>query len=305
MVSAMFGLQVRDMNREEDLEYYIDLIESMKMPQRLTAEIELSSEQQSIVDSCVKQVLETGYGVVSSFLDEYQLDTLRAGLEPIFALTGNRIVEGGKRGWPGTQTVHIPNLYAKTRAIDEVSIDPVLISIVEGVLGRAFQMSVAVAMCPGPGCDKQGLHQDDSHYPVPRPHAPLVANTLIALDDFTIENGATMLVPGSHKWSRELNPEEETVRAEIKAGALLVWDGAVWHGGGANLTESEVRRSVNLNFNVSWLRQQENLYLGIPRKVISEMPELLQRLLGYNRVNHLCGGVDYQDPLHYFNEHPD
>ena len=226
-------------------------------------------------------------------------------MEPIFALTGNRIVDGTKRGWPGTQTVHIPNLYAKTRAIDEVSIDPVLLSIVEGVLGKSFQMSVAVAMCPGPGCDRQGLHQDDSHYPIPRPHPPLVANTLIALDDFTVENGATMLVPSSHKWERSLNPDEPTIQVEMKAGSLLVWDGALWHAGGANKTSNEIRRSVNLNFNVSWLRQQENLYLGVPRSVISEMPDLLQRLLGYNRVNHLCGGVDYQDPLSYFREHPD
>ena len=300
----MFWQEVRVMDKENNsLESYIELIESMKMPQSLTFGFELSSKQQSVVDLCVAQVLERGFSVVSSFLDTAQLELLREGLGPIFALTGNRTVDGGKRGWPGIQTVHIPNLYAKTRAIDEVSIDPVLVSIVEGVLGQSFQMSVAVAMAPGPGCDKQGLHQDDSHYPIPRPHAPLVANTLIALDDFTIENGATMLVPGSHKWKRKLDPQEPVTRAEMKAGSLLVWDGAVWHGGGANLTKSEVRRSVNLNFNVSWLRQQENLYLGIPRKTISEMPELLQRLLGYNRVNHLCGGVDYQDPLHYFQKH--
>ena len=248
---------------------------------------------------------DKGFAILPDFLGVERLEQMRVGLEPIFALTGNRIVDGTKRGWPGTQTVHIPNLYAKTRAIDEVSIDPVLLSIVEGVLGKSFQMSVAVAMCPGPGCDRQGLHQDDSHYPIPRPHPPLVANTLIALDDFTVENGATMLVPSSHKWERSLNPDEPTIQVEMKAGSLLVWDGALWHAGGANKTSNEIRRSVNLNFNVSWLRQQENLYLGVPRSVISEMPDLLQRLLGYNRVNHLCGGVDYQDPLSYFREHPD
>ena len=114
-----------------------------------------------------------------------------------------------------------------------------------------------------------------------------------------------MQLPSIHKWERRLNPEEPTVQIEMKAGSLLVWDGALWHAGGANKTSDEIRRSVNLNFNVSWLRQQENLYLGVPRSVISKMPALLQRLLGYNRVNHLCGGVDYQDPLAYFRENPD
>ena len=291
--------------QQENLEHYIELVESMRMPDPLTAGFSLDSEERSNIERCVENVHDKGFVILPDFLGVERLEQMRVGLEPIFALTGNRIVDGTKRGWPGTQTVHIPNLYAKTRAIDEVSIDPVLLSIVEGVLGKSFQMSVAVAMCPGPGCDRQGLHQDDSHYPIPRPHPPLVANTLIALDDFTVENGATMLVPSSHKWERSLNPDEPTIQVEMKAGSLLVWDGALWHAGGANKTSNEIRRSVNLNFNVSWLRQQENLYLGVPRSVISAMPDLLQRLLGYNRVNHLCGGVDYQDPLSYFREHPD
>ena len=286
--------------KEESLEEYVKLIEGMRMPERLTADLDLSTKNQSTVEKAVEEIKESGYAIVPSFLSPEKVDELRVSLEPIFALTGNRDVKDGKRGWPGKQTVHIPNLYAKTRAIDNLSIDPVLISIMEGVLGRAFQMSVAVAMCPGPGADKQGLHQDDGHYPVPRPHLPLVANTLIALDDFTEQNGATMLVPESHKWDKELDPEAEVFRAEMEAGDLLVWDGAVWHGGGENKTKDQIRRSINLNFNVSWLRQQENQYIGIPREVIREMPEKLQRLLGYNRVNYLCGGVDYQDPLEFF-----
>ncbi len=288
-------------NRAADtasLEHYIELIENMRMPKRLTAGLTLEPAQQATCDQVVAAVRRDGFAIVPDFLDADQLEALRAGLKPIFALTGNREVKG-KRGWPGTQTVHIPNLYAKTRVLDDISIDPLLLAIVEGVLGRAFQMSVAVAMCPGPGADKQGLHQDDSHYPVPRPHAPLVANTLIALDDFTVENGATMLVPGSHRWLRMLDPGAPTVHAVMPAGALLVWDGAVWHGGGANKTADQIRRSINLNFNCSWLRQQENQYIGIPRDVVLAMPERLQRLLGYNRVNHLCGGVNYTDPLAY------
>ena len=286
--------------KEKTLEDYVKLIEGMRMPERLTAGLKITPKQQMVVDASVAEVKDKGYSTVPSFLTRNQIDDLCNQLEPIFAVTGNRKVDDKKRGWPGYQTVHIPNLYAKTRAIDELSIDPLLLFIVEGVLGRAFQMSVAVAMSPGPGSDKQGLHQDDGHYPVARPHQSLVANTLIALDDFTLENGATMLVPESHKWDKELDPKAEVSRVEMKAGSLLIWDGAVWHGGGENKTENEIRRSINLNFNVSWLRQQENQYIGISREVIRKMPERLQRLLGYNRVNYLCGGVYYQDPLEYF-----
>ena len=270
--------------KEKTLEDYVKLIEGMRMPERLTAGLKITPKQQTVVDASVAEVKDKGYSTVPSFLTRNQIDDLCNQLDPIFAVTGNRKVDDKKRGWPGYQTVHIPNLYAKTRAIDELSIDPLLLFIVEGVLGRAFQMSVAVAMSPGPGSDKQGLHQDDGHYPVARPHQSLVANTLIALDDFTLENGATMLVPESHKWDKELDPKAEVSRVEMKAGSLHIWDGAVWHGGGENKTENEIRRSINLNFNVSWLRQQENQYIGISREVIRKMPERLQRLLEFLRI---------------------
>ena len=104
---------------------------------------------------------DKGFAILPDFLGVERLVQMRVGLEPIFALTGNRIVDGTKRGWPGTQTIHIPNLYAKTRAIDEVSLILCFYLLLKEC--QAFQMSVAVAMCPGPGCDRQGLHQDDSH----------------------------------------------------------------------------------------------------------------------------------------------
>ena len=166
-------------------------------------------------------------------------------------------------------------------------------------------MSVGTAMCPDPGVDPQGLHQDDGHYPLARPRPPFIANTLIALDDFTRANGATRFVPGSHKWTKPVEQDIKVVYAEMPAGSLLVFDGALWHGGGGNTTEDQRRRSINLNFNLSWLRQQENQYVGLPRDVWLGLPERLQRLLGFQKVNFLYGSVDYTDPLVYFKEHSD
>jgi ectoine hydroxylase-related dioxygenase (phytanoyl-CoA dioxygenase family) len=88
----------------------------------------------------------------------------------------------------------------------------------------------------------------------------------------------------------------------MPAGALLVFDGALWHVGGGNTTTDQRRRSINLNFNLSWLRQQENQYVGIPRERWLTMPEKLQRLLGFKKVNFLYGSMDYTDPLEYFKE---
>ena len=81
------------------------------------------------------------------------------------------------------------------------------------------------------------------------------------------ENGATRVVPGSHRSVEPVDQDAGVVDAEMPAGSLLVWDGAVWHGSGENRTRDRFRTSINLNFNLSWLRQQENQYIGIPGEV--------------------------------------
>ena len=293
-----------DLLDKEDFAEYVKRVESLAAPARLTAGIELSPEQTACSDSAVAEVAENGYAIVEGFLNSDQLDLVRRDLEPIFLMTGKRDTHGKGRH-SGIQAVHVHNLFGKTRAVDEVAIHPLLLMIIEGVLGEQFQMSVATAMCPEPGVDPQHLHQDDGHYPLPRPHMPLIANTLIALDDFTRESGATMVVPKSHKWTKPVELDANVVYAEMPAGSLLVFDGALWHGGGGNTTRDRRRRSINLNFNLSWLRQQENQYIGIPRKVWLSLPERLQRLLGFQKVNFLYGGVDYTDPLEYFKKFGD
>jgi ectoine hydroxylase-related dioxygenase (phytanoyl-CoA dioxygenase family) len=278
---------------------YAARVTTLKAPPPLTHDIELTADDQQRVDRAVSDVKRQGYGIIEGFLSPERLESIREEMAPVFDMTTERDAASGGR-YQGMQTVHVHNIFAKTRAVDGIAIDPVLLMAIEGVLGAQFQMSVGTAMCPDPGVDSQGLHQDDGHYPLPRPRPPFIANTLIALDDFTEANGATRIVPGSHLWTKPLNPDEDVICAEMPAGSLLVFDGALWHAGGGNSTENQRRRSINLNFNLSWLRQQENQYIGIPRDTWLGMPERLQRLLGFQKVNFLYGSVDYTDPLTYF-----
>ena len=125
---------------------------------------------------------------------------------------------------------------------------------------------------------------------------------MFAIDEFTQENGATTIVPGSHKWTEPVRQDVESVTVEMASGSLLAWDGACWHGGGENATPDQSRMGLNLNYNLAWLRQQENQYLGVPREVVPTLPERLQRLLGY-QVNHrILGVVDGRDPLKVLTE---
>ncbi|HIK69394.1 MAG TPA: hypothetical protein EYF99_05450 [Pseudomonadales bacterium] len=276
-------------------------VKALSAPKPLTHGLDPDHRNREVIDKATAEVKELGYAIIPGFLSEQRLNLLRNDLEPIFEQSGIRNADQGGR-YSGLQTVHVHNLFAKTRAVDEIAIDPVLLLIIEGILGSLFQLSVGTAMSPQPGVDPQGLHRDDGHYPLARPRPPFIANSLIALDDFTQANGATRIAPGSHKRTEDIKPNTEVIFAEMPAGSLLVFDGALWHAGGGNRTKDQRRRSINLNFNLSWLRQQENQYVGIPRTEWLKMPERLQRLLGFQKVNFLYGSVDYTDPLVYFKQ---
>ena len=240
----------------------------------------------------VRRIREDGYAVVPDFLDEATVERLRADLAPVFDAIGSRMTDEH-----GQQTNHTHNLLAKTRAVDEVLMDDRLLELVEGVLGPDFQVSGVAAMRPGPGDQRQWMHQDDGHYPIARPHPPLIVNTLIALDPFTVENGATEVVPGSHRRVERVDPEAATVSVEMPLGGLLLWEGALWHRGGGNSTHNEYRRSINVNFNLAWLKQRENQFIGVPPEVVVDMPEKLQALIGYKLTNFGLGTVDYRNPI--------
>jgi ectoine hydroxylase-related dioxygenase (phytanoyl-CoA dioxygenase family) len=208
-----------------------------------------------------------------------------------------RLDPGGDR-----QCFHIHNVLAKTRAVDEVAVHPLLRAIVGGVLGQDFILHAgAVVMAPDPGCSPQGLHRDDASYALlPRPRMPLVLTAAIALDDFTRANGGTHLVPGSCWWPAERRPTSaEVIQCEMPAGAMLVWDGAIFHAGGGNVTQDRSRRTLTFNYTRGWLRTQFNQYLSMPRDLVLSLPPDLQKDLGYQPSARGLGECDSADPLDY------
>ncbi len=240
----------------------------------------------------VDQIRKDGYVVVPDFLNDEMVEKLRRNLAPIFDEIGSRSSEEF-----GQQTIHTHNLLAKTRAVDELLMNDRLLGLIEAVLGPDIQVSGVAAMRPAPGDRRQHMHRDDGHYPIPYPHQPLIVNTLIALDPFTVENGATEVVPRSHLSSDKADADTPTVAVEMPLGGLLLWDGAVWHRGGGNSTKNFYRRSINVNFNLAWLKQRENQFVAVPPEVVLEMPEKLQALIGYKLTNFGLGSVDYRNPI--------
>ena len=254
-----------------------------------------------LVIAAVKEIHERGYTIVEDFLTVEQVRRVRDGMGDLFAGAKSMFQHFDHAPYESHQTFHVQNVLAKTDAADDVAADPFLRAIVAGVLGYDFIFNAAaVAMAPDPGCSPQGLHRDDGFFAlIPRPHLPLVLTVAIALDDFTAANGGTQVVPGSSRWpdSREPDPAE-VIRCEMPTGSMLLWDGAIFHGGGGNRTET-TRRTLTFNYTRGWLRTQFNQYLSVPRDRVLAMPPALQADLGYHRSALGLGGCDTQDPLKY------
>ena len=119
-----------------------------------------------------------------------------------------------------------------------------------------------------------------------------------ALSEFTVKNGATSLILGSHKWTDEQTPTEsdEIVQAVMPKGSCLIYVGSLWHGGGANRTRQQWRSGMICGYSLGWLRQEENQYLAVPPHVAKDLPDHVQRLIGYSLHGDFLGYVEGHDP---------
>ncbi len=146
-----------------------------------------------------------------------------------------------------------------------------------------------------PGQSEQALHRDRLAWGkhLPRSVEPQF-NSIWALNDFTVANGATRVVPCSQTWDwKRKAKSEEIVQAEMAMGSVLLYTGSVIHGGGENRS-NEARMGLNITFCLGWLRQEENQYLSCPPHVAQDFDPELQDLLGYTQGNYALGY--YSDP---------
>ncbi len=151
-----------------------------------------------------------------------------------------------------------------------------------------------------PGETAQNLHTDDGIYPLRIPGMQLQVSAMWALQDFTIENGATRVVPGSHLennihryQSGEFEKQNEVVQAVMPKGSVLFYLGTTWHGGGANVSDAPRAGLIN-TYALGWLRQEENHYLNIPREIADKQSKKIRDLMGY-RMHRTLGAYQYDD----------
>ena len=253
------------------------------------------------VDDVLRGLDEDGYALVEDVLSPEEVAATRSDLKRILDETPL-----GRNDFEGHRTRRIYALFAKTRHFDEAAVHPLLLGVLDRFLGF-YQLSAPTGIEIGPGEVDQVLHRDDSIYPLPVPHGEVVLNTMWPFDPFTAENGATRILPGSHRWEAARRPvpgdEPDVVQVEMRPGSVLFYTGSIWHGGGANRTD-QPRLGVILEYVSSWLRPQENHVLAVPREVAAALPERLQELLGYNIHPPFMGYVDGRHPRRVLRESP-
>jgi ectoine hydroxylase-related dioxygenase (phytanoyl-CoA dioxygenase family) len=246
----------------------------------------------------VDAIRTDGYTIVENAISP---DLVAALNEALVRLERDLDAKPAGNGFEGHRTVRIYNLLAHGAPFAEVPIHASVLPIVEGVLDAQCLISSLSSIAIDPGETAQPIHADDQVIPLEKPHAPIVCNSMWALTDFTEANGATRLVPGSHK---RPNPEYggayQTIAAEMPKGGVLLWDGALWHGGGANRTE--VRRTgIAMNYCAGFIRQQENQQLGLDPRLVKDFPARLQELIGYGVYRGLIGHIDKTSPAQRLN----
>jgi ectoine hydroxylase-related dioxygenase (phytanoyl-CoA dioxygenase family) len=237
----------------------------------------------------LEELRTDGYVILRGVLPDPVLEEARNALRPLLEQQA-----WGKGEFFGNRTRRVHNVLAKTRAVDPLVAHPAVLELLRGTL-VAPQVSIVNAIEIHPGETAQFLHQDDVVFPIARPHPPLIVNTMWALTEFTTENGATRLVPRSQD-ATELDKDPSIVTAEMEPGSVLVWNGGLFHGGGANHAQRP-RLGLNVNYNCPWLRQQENQYLAIPKEVAATLSDEFLRLLGYDAHIDIYGLVDHRHPL--------
>ena len=239
-----------------------------------------------------------GAAIVDRLVGDDLVDRVLAEARPFLEAT-----PVGGEDFSGLRTRRTGSLIARVPAARDLAAHPTVLGVCDDILGvnaTSYQLHLTQVIDIGPDEPAQALHRDQwawdaFAFPV---GFEVEISTIWAMQDFSEENGATRVVPGSHRWEAGRTPSPEaSVAAEMARGSVLIYTGSVFHGGGANRSAAS-RTAVNIDYCLGWLRQEENQYLSCPPEVARELPVELARLIGYRRAAYALGYFgDTQDPI--------
>ena len=227
---------------------------------------------------CLDDLERDGYTIIENVFDAETISNVRDSVEPLF------VHDGGRNAFEGYKTRRLYSPLDETDCLDAMVEHPYALGLLDELFEPNYLLSQLQVIDIAPGESAQGLHADDLFYAWPRPRPALGAATIIAIDDFTEDNGATVVIPGSHTYDEHFPTDEEiatSIPAVMPAGSMLFFLGTTWHGGGENRTDTP-RMCVTAQYCRPWCRPQENFSLSVSRDRVARSSEHLQRLLGYS-----------------------
>ena len=244
---------------------------------------------EATVEADLAAVERDGFVILPDLLSPAELDAIRSDVAPLL----DRV---GRNNFEGHTTQRVYSVLNKTRSCDVIADHPRVLALLDRLFLPNYLLSMLQVINILPGEQAQMLHTDDGFYPIPRPRAPLGAATIWAIDDFTAENGATDIIPGSHRWGDRL-PDETDQREPVvmSAGSCVFFVGTLWHGGGANRSDAP-RLALTAQYCEPWLRPQEAFTLSMTRDTVRAVSEDIRRMLGYSIHPPFIGQVDGMHP---------
>ena len=239
-------------------------------------------ERTADIAAVVEALRRDGAVVVTELAESDLVDTIIAELRPQLDADGLK----ARSDFNGSRTLRCSTSVLSTApsAADLVDHD-MLVGVADAILlphCATYQIGSMAAIEILPGESAQALHRDDSLYPIENAGMELQIGVMWALNDFTVENGGTRVVLGSHRFLRSwhLPGVSDWESAVMPKGSALFYMGSTWHGGGANQSDAPRTGLIN-SYSLGWLRQESNQYLETPPEVAVKFEPRLRALLGY------------------------
>ena len=245
----------------------------------------------------VEALRHDGAVIIRNQISDEVADQIRAELRPQWDAQG----KNDESDFNGYKTLRASGVLRWSPTSVDVVAHPRVLEVCDDILLEFcinYRIGSLTAIEILPGETAQVLHTDDGVYPVRLPGMQLQISAMWALDDFTEENGATRVVPGSnrvtdvHRYhTADDRFADDVAQAVMPKGSVLFYLGSTWHGGGANKTDKSRAGLIN-TYSLGWLRQEENQYLNVPREIAESYPKRVQQLMGYQMHRSLGA---YQD----------
>jgi hypothetical protein len=229
----------------------------------------------------IEALRQDGGVVVCNLASGRQIDAVAAELRPEL----NRFGEGQRTDFSGSKTLRCYGVLRYAPSASCLIAHPLVLDVADAILLPScadYQIGSMTGIEIFPGENEQQLHRDDTPYPICVAGFELQIGVMWSLTDFTAENGATRVVPGSHRFLRAWHRPDlsRVAQAVMPKGSALFYLGSTWHGGGAN--RSTLPRTGLINtYSLGWLRPENSNTLEVPPDIAMRYDETVRRLLGY------------------------